>query len=96
MQNFTATVEPKGSKFLHTLRLDGEIVATRTSARRYEFIHIQRWGLVGEDKPMAYPAGSNAGDATQFAPRYSAKPKPVGAKIEYGFNAQNVAIVEVA
>lgn len=82
----TATVEPRGSKFVHSVYEGGQLVDTRTSTKRYSFVHVQRWAPVG--------AEGEYGEASHWAARYASKPKPVGAKIEYGYCAGNIEITE--
>ena len=85
MQNIEAKVERKGKKFSYTVYLNGQVVTTRTSANLYTHIHVQRWAEVGAEGEYGQPG--------RFAARYTASPKPVGSKIEYGFVAQVVTIM---
>lgn len=71
------------------VREGGQVVDTRTTTHDYRYVLVQRWAPVG--------AEGEYGEAGKWAPRYSAKPKKVGARMEYGYIAQVVAIqAEVA
>lgn len=78
----TATVTQKGAMYVYEVREDGEIRknAGRTSAHRYTHIHVQRW----HGDP----------DNNKWAARYTKQPRKLGAKLEYGYIAEIVEIVE--
>jgi hypothetical protein len=85
----TATVEPKGAKFLYRVFVDGELrkgYPMTSKVGDYRFVLVQRWRPIGDESEYGAP--------DQWAARFSRKPKPLGAKIEYGYCAEVVAIVE--
>lgn len=92
-KTFTATVTPKGAKYVHTVYRNGEIFDTRTSSKRYAVATIQVW--VHEGHIVADSAGTPAANADDVmaAIRYGAKPIAAGRKIEYGQSAGNVEFV---
>jgi hypothetical protein len=94
LSTFTATVEPKGAKFVHTIRRNGEVFDTRTSAKRYAYATIQVW--VHEGAIVADSAGTPAAtaDDVMAAARYSAKPIAAGRRIDYGQSAGNVEFLD--
>jgi len=61
---FTATVEAKGAKFLHTVFCDGEVFDTRTSKRRYNFAII--WKIGDEFVPTYSAKPERPGRVNQY------------------------------
>lgn len=74
------TAEPHGKKTWYYVYVDGQLRVgyPMKSTRTYTHVHIQRWE--GADEP------------DEFAVRFTAKPKKLGGKIEYGYIAAIIPI----
>ena len=77
--HITAYAEPHGSKTWYYVLVDGQLREgyPMKSTRTYSHIHIQRWEGAPED---------------EWAARFTASPKPIGSKIEYGYVSEVIPI----